>query len=105
MSVRHRDQVLSDMLILDCDHTDSDSFSAFVAQRAVLLAELDAIKEPWTQAQKSMLQEALARGAEILTDAHKERQELVKRIDRLRGAKLAAKGYSPSLPARLKKLF
>jgi len=90
---------------LGCDTRDADSFGSFVGRRAILLGELDALKEPWTQAQKSMLQEALARGAEVLEDAHAQRQELVRKIDRLRGAKRAAKGYSASLPARLKKLF
>jgi hypothetical protein len=105
MSARNRDQILGDMMQLDCDITDPDSFGVFVTRRAVLLGELDALKEPWTQAQKSMLQEALVRGAQVLADAHKERQQLARKIDRLRGTKRAARGYSVSLPARFKKLF
>lgn len=100
-----RDSILAALLALDCDFGEADQFRQFLDNRAELLAQLDAVKDPWTQAQRAALQEALVHGGQVLAEAHKQRSLMVKQIDRLRGAKRAAKGHDLGLPARLKRLF
>lgn len=100
-----RDNILAELMGLTCDFGDADGFGTFVNERAGLLQKLDNIKEPWTQTQKAALQNALLYGAQILAEAQKHRQNMAKKIDHMRGAKRAHKGYSSSLPARFKKLL
>ena len=100
-----RDRVLEALRALSCNLHDQDGLGEFVERRAVLLSELDHVKEPWTQHQRSLLQEALRHGAELLEEAQEHRRELARKIDTLRGSRKKNQAALNVLPPSWRKTF
>lgn len=105
MGPHSRDRVLEALRALSCDLRDQEGLGEFVERRAVLLAELDRMKEPWTQHQRSLLQEALRHGAQLLEEAQEHRRELARKIDTLRGSRKKHQSALNVLPPSWRKTF
>lgn len=100
-----RSHALQRLLRLTPENTDIESLDRFVAERADILAELEAIEEPWTHEEQDILEAAMQHAEEIMLQLEVLHKQIAQQIGGLKGAASWGQDVEHGAQSRIKRRY
>lgn len=100
-----RSHALQRLLRLTPENTDVESLDRFIEERAEILAELEAIEDPWTLEEQDILRAAMQHAESIMAHLDILQRQIAQQIGGLQGAAQWGPAVDERSQSRIKRRY